>query len=149
MVISYKKIPEVDCGEQLKAVKECIEKVKNKNIWEDIVESKFKGKFAVVDYLIGLGEQGEDPVVSNCFFIKNSKLWYFFGTSKGRVLGLPAIAKDNEQIIVCNSEDEVNSPVAYMSSIENLLLISWQNGMFNIYTTDNLEYTIQTSLSAL
>lgn len=35
-----------------------------------------------------------------------------------------------------------------MSLIENLLIVSWENGIFNIYTIDNLEYTIQTALAA-
>lgn len=92
----------------------------------------------MVQYLIGLHQSEEEPVVSNCFFIKNSKLWYFFGTNKGRVIGFPAVAKEEEQIIVANPIGEINSTVAYMSFLQNLLIVSWQNGMFNIYTTDNL-----------
>lgn len=42
-----------------------------------------------------------------------------------------------------------SSPVAYLSFIENLLLVSWENGTFNMYTIDNLDYTIQTTISQL
>lgn len=40
----------------------------------------------------------------------------------------------------------MESPVAYMSFIENILVVSWENGMFNIYSTDNLDYSIQLAL---
>lgn len=90
--------------------------------------------------------QDEEPVVSNCLFIKNSKLWYFFGTNKGRVIGFPCIVKEKEEFIVSNPIDEILAPVAYLSFLDNILIVSWENGMFNIYTTDNLDYSIQTAL---
>lgn len=40
-------------------------------------------------------ESKEIPVISNLYFIKGTKLWYFFGTSSGKIFGFPAVSKLN------------------------------------------------------
>ena len=54
-----------------------------------------------------MGLEREEPVVSNAFFIKGSQLWYFFGTSLGRVIGIPAIVRQHEQVLITNPIGEV------------------------------------------
>jgi hypothetical protein len=67
--------------------------------------------------------------------MNSSKLWYFFGTNKGRILGVPVLAGKEEQIILSNPEGEIESVVAYLSCLQNYIIVSWENGMFAMYKT--------------
>ena len=42
----------------------------------------------------------EVPIVSNLYYIKGNKLWYFFGTNTGNVYGFPAVYNFQEEIVV-------------------------------------------------
>jgi hypothetical protein len=90
----------------------------------------------IINFLIDLNDR-EYPVVSNCFFMNYSKLWYFFGTNKGRLIGVPVITKQENQVVLSNPEGEINSAVAYLSFLHNFIIVSWENGMFAIYKTDH------------
>ena len=52
----------------------------------------------------------------------------------------------DQNYLVENPSTEYTSPIAYFQIIENLLIVSWENGRLSLYTIDNLDYTIQNKL---
>ena len=88
----------------------------------------------------------EVPTVYNCFFIKNYKMWYFIGTSRGRLIGLPVIGNPDQIVVIENEAAEQVCPLVYMNYFENVLIASWENGRLCVYTLDNLDYTVTTQM---
>lgn len=41
----------------------------------------------------------------------------------------------------CNKQNK--NPVKYINLVDNLLVVSWQNGNFKVYTTDNLDFMLE------
>ena len=61
--------------------------MKEVNIWDDVFSQKSISLASVKE----MKNSNEVPVVSNLYYIKGNKLWYFFGTNTGKVFGFPAI----------------------------------------------------------
>ena len=51
-----------------------------------------------------------------------------------------------QNYLVENPPEEHTSQIAYFNIIENLLIVSWENGRLSLYTIDNLDYTTQSKL---
>ncbi len=45
--------------------------------------------------------------------------------------------------------DERRNGVKYLSLVDNLLVCSWENGAFRVYTMDNLQYMIEQEASKM
>lgn len=45
--------------------------------------------------------------------------------------------------------DEKRNGVKYLSLVDNLLVCSWENGAFRVYTMDNLQYMIEQEASKI
>ena len=73
-------------------------------------------EYPIVKEVMKLGKE-EYPTVINCFFIKNSKLWYFVGTNKGRIMGFPVLLSPMKHVIVENQCNEFVSPIAYFNFV--------------------------------
>ncbi len=81
------------------------------------------------------------------FFIKGTDLWYFVGTDDGKVFGFPTVQEVPGQYFMVRDEtcciELRKNGVKYLSLVDNLLVCSWENGAFRVYTMDNLQYMIE------
>ena len=68
------------------------------SLWKELFDEKYL-ELPIAQEILKLGAE-EVPVVCNCFFIKNSELWYLIGTNKGRLLAFPAILSPNRPVLI-------------------------------------------------
>jgi hypothetical protein len=80
----------------------------------------------------------EEPCFSTLHYISGSSLFYFVGTTKGKLWGIPMSIKSDEDMVIVEERSREGSSVSYIRIFGGNLFVSWDDGWLGVYAIQNL-----------